>query len=514
MKILRGVWFCFGVLVFGSIWVLLNNGSMGSVIWEPSVVGSCVDSEILTLWDEVFVENKSSVIILKNFIEPEGDCKEYIAYKNNSDGFWVLYGEFYNSSWNSSSELYSSGKRILNSVKLYSFYSDVGSDFLGNFLVQENVSWMMKMILSIDGNDVDNWSIESEDEARDKFNEFYDFVDSDWIPFSGNNLTFYFNENDDFGWNSSFASIVLWKNKSIFNSEYWKYIYDPNFSVSFSSDVGNFSFFANSSWNFGFDYKDYFNFSDGFSVEIERVGGNISEGYYINYSFNGSRVSFMPVPGFIGQENFRMIVRGGFDDVYSNIFSVNIVSFNKMPILMKKIPDVYIKNDYEFLDLGDYFNGGENLSYGVVGVSGINYSFNGSVLKIGISDDFNGSGKFKVYAFNGVNSVFSDFISVFWDGFKKEEKSVNLISKDDLNLGVIINNESVSTNFDERNNNARVDLREGGIDWISLGLVTFIVLIFVWGVGFVVYFFIMRKNGRVISKNIRHPVAYNYGFRG
>ena len=197
-------WRC--VVFFVLFFVLLifsGDNFVGGVIWEPSVTGNCNSGGILTLWNEVFVEDNAGVVVFTELVVPEGDCGEYIAYKNNSGGgFWVLYGEFYDSSWGSSVDLYSSGKKIMDSVNLWVLYGNVSSSFLESFGGQSDVGVMKSLASGISDANVVDWSILSETEVKIKFNELYEFGDVSGVSFESGTSSFSFDEKNEFDWNS------------------------------------------------------------------------------------------------------------------------------------------------------------------------------------------------------------------------------------------------------------------------------------------------------------------------
>jgi len=272
MKKIWCVGFFIGILVLFFVFMFMffiGDDFTGNLIWSPGASGNCVDSEILTLWDNVFIEGSGGVVILKDYVAPEGDCNAYIAYKNNSDGeFWVLYGDFYESFWGSSVDLYSSDKKILDFMNLHVVYGNVSSDFLENFGEQTNVSLVCGLVLGIGDGDVADWSVLNESVVKSRFNELYEFVDVSGVSFGSDASMFDYSESDDFEWDFSSIDIVCRKDKAFFSGEYWDYNYDHDFFVEFSGNIGGFVFLINSSWNFAFDYGDYFNVSDNVSVEF------------------------------------------------------------------------------------------------------------------------------------------------------------------------------------------------------------------------------------------------------
>jgi len=503
MGFLRGVGIFVVVLVFVfGFMFFVDKKFVGNVIWEPGVVGDCVDSEILALWDEVFVEGVGDVVILKDFVSPEGDCGEYIAYKNDSGGFWVLYGDFYDSSWDSSVALYSSGKKVLDSVRLYVFYGNVSSGFLDSFVGLGDVSLMIGMILGIDDGDVGDWSVLSEDDVRSKFDELFGFVNISGISFDSGVSAFSFSESEDFNWNSLFVSILSRKNKALFSVEYWDDEYDPGFFVEFLGEIGDFVFFVNSSWNFAFDLGDYFNVSENVSVEFDYVGENNSGGEWVNYSFNGSDVLFMPAVGFEGWREFRIIAESPTGDVISNNFSVNITIYNAPPVLTWAVPDLYVvAGGSESVDLSYYFEDEDSLSYGVVGAKGIVVSFSGSVMKVSVDSNFSDYSRFRVYAYDGTIKTYSDYVYVVLKG-----DVVDLVvDVDEMNISV--SNSSVSGSVGGESSDVGIDMGDNG--WIYWGMLGLGVFVLVGDLMFFLYFFVLRGKRGIVSgavKSVGSPV--------
>ncbi len=496
MKFWRGVGVLFVGLLLFILLLLLKNNFIGNVVWEPVVNGNCTDFEILTLWDDVFIEDSSGVVILKDFIVPEGDCGEYLAYKNNSDGeLWIFYEDFYASSWGSSGDLYFSEKKILNSTWVYVLYSNVSSVFLENFTKQTNISLAMDMILNINDGLVNNWSVLDEESVKNKFNDVYGFIDVSGLSFENDSLVFSFNENDGSDLSSSYINITLRKNKALFDVGALRYNYDPDFFVEFLGNIGNFVFLVNSSWNFAFDFMDYFNISNNVSVEFDYIGINNTSGSKINYSFNGSGVYFMPAIGFNGSREFRLVAKSGISDVVSNNFIVNITRDNVAPVLNKDVPYFYIKEGEDNgIDLDYYFYDIDPLTYGVSGVYGVDVSFNGSIMRVGVNNNFSDYSKFKVYAFDGFVRTFSDYIYVFL-----EEDSVQNESSTSNDIGEIVETQNIS---------GIVRLSSNENKW-GVWIIIFLgFLVVVDGVGFFVYFFVLR-NKKIVPQGVGSS-ANNY----
>lgn len=74
------------------------------------------------------------------------------------------------------------------------------------------------------------------------------------------------------------------------------------------------------------------------------------------------------------------------------------------------------------------------MTRGKSGAFRIDVSFDGSIMKIGIDNDFSGCSKFRVYAFDGIIKIFGDYIYVFLEG----DDDVNLVFAAD-GVGVFIN---------------------------------------------------------------------------
>jgi hypothetical protein len=500
MKFLKGVWFFVLILFF--VFVLMSfigKFPVGDVIWEPDVVGNCIDGEILALWNEVFVESGADVVILKEFVVPEGDCDEYIAYKNSSDGeFWVLYGDFYDSSWVSSGNLYSSGKKVSDFVRLSVFFMNVSSGFVDDFVGLGDVSDMIDEVSGVGDGDLGYWSVLIEDDVKNKFGELYEFVDVSGISFDSNVSVFYFEDSDDFDLNFSRVGLVSRKNDALFSGEYWKDNYDPDFFVDFSGEIDDFRFLINSSWNFAFDYTDYFSVSDNVSVEFDYVGVGNGNGEKVNYGIDGTDVSFMPAVNFGGGVVFRLVARSGAGDVFSNNFTVNITRYNEAPELIQAVPNIYVAaGGSGSLDLERYFDDEDDLIYGTRGVKGINVSFSGSVMTVRVGSNFSGYSRFSVYASDGLDTTYSDNIYV-----------VEGVAGVDSPLDAPVGNQSVSSS-DVNGGDESQDLYDSSFAdwdfewgfWIFLGVVA---VIFVGGLVFFVYYFLLGRGRReVVSKDER-----------
>ena len=501
------MWFVLFVMRFGRcvgffallfvLLVFLGSNFVSGVIWEPSVMGDCDSGGILTLWNEVFVEDNAGVVVFTELVVPEGDCGEYIAYKNNSDGeFWVLYGEFYDSSWGSSVDLYSSGKKIMDSVDLWVLYGNVSSSFLESFGGQSDVGVMKSLASGISDANVVDWSILSETEVKIKFNELYEFGDVGGVSFESGTSSFSFDESDEFDWNSFTVGLDVREDKALFSGEYLEENYDPSFFVEFGEDIGNFSFLKDSDWNLAFDYLDYFSVSSGVDVVFSYIGESNVNGAAINYSISGSDVSFMPAEGFTGWRDFRLAALSPAGDVVSNTFAVNISRYNEAPYLSEIIPNFNLAaGESDSVDLGAYFYDDDSLVFRAIGDNEVEVSFSGSVMTVGIDVNFSGYSRFRVYAFDGIATTYSDYIYVILEGYDSAELANELSG---LNTSVVgVGNVShgvgnASVGGGGASGDGVVDSEDKGWwFWVILGCVSFILA---GGIMFAVYFFIIKKD--------------------
>jgi hypothetical protein len=493
MRFLKGVGFFIVVLFF--VFVLMffiGKFSVGDVIWEPGDVGNCGDPEILALWDDVFIESNVGVVILKEFVSPEGDCERYIAYKNDSNGVLrFVYGFFWENSWASTNDSYNSGKKILNSRGFNAFYINTSSSVVENFEGQSDILSMVNYVLLVGDGDLVDWSINNEPELKNMYNSLYEFVDVAGVSFVDGGSSFDYNEFDDESFNYTSLDISGSKTESIFGVDYFRVNYDPDFFVDFSGRIDDFRFLINSSWNFAFDYGDYFDVGGDISVGFDYVGVGNDNGEKINYSIEGTNVSFMPAVNFSGGVVFRLVAQGGEEDVFSNNFTVNITRDNEAPELIDPIPNFYVMvGGNDSVDLVRHFDDEDNLTYGTSGVVGFDVSFSGSVVSVSVDSNFSGYRKFRIYASDGLDITYSNIIYVI-----EGVEGVDLAP--DVNTSV--DNEGVSG--DIGNESGVVAVRVGGDDsddegrgvgfWVILGVIA---LVLIGGVVFFVYFFILKKS--------------------
>jgi hypothetical protein len=65
----------------------------GQVISSPAGPNNCTNTAISSIWDSIFQESSQNIVIFTNDTASNfSGCDRYIAYKNNSNMFYVLYG--------------------------------------------------------------------------------------------------------------------------------------------------------------------------------------------------------------------------------------------------------------------------------------------------------------------------------------------------------------------------------------------------------------------------------------
>jgi hypothetical protein len=477
-----GFCFWFGFLYF------VGDSISGNVIWVPGSVGNCGDSEILALWDSVFVEDSGGVIILKEFVAPEGDCEKYIAYKNDSNGVLrVIYGVFWEDSWVSSDPLYDSGKKVLNSGDFSALYVNTSSAVVESFESQSDISSMFDFIVGISDGVVVDWSIVDENGLKDMYNVLYEFVDVSGVSFDEGVDSFNYYEEDVYDLNFSSVDISARKDESIFRVDYLGVDYDPDFVVDFVQNIGDYGFYMDSGWNFAFDLNSYFDISEGINVSFDFVGVNNTGGEWIDYLIDGSDVSFAPASGFEGGRLFRLVASNpAGSDVFSNYFAVNISEFNSAPILTDPFVYLYIpRGGNKVINLDFHFEDadGDDLSYRVVEVDNLTVSINGSMMTLSFVGDAEYD-RFRVYASDGVAERKSGYIFVFIDGGGGAE---SVVGGDDL-AGAVGNESGFGASGNVSGDG------EGDFSWVTWSIAIVLGVVVLGVVVFVVYFFVLKKD--------------------
>lgn len=490
--------FIIGLIVFN------NFNLIGMAVWEPISNNNCSENEIGIIWDSVFVESNSSIVILGED-EVGGNCEKYIAYKNNTNGeLWVLFGENYNlTSWGGDYRYFNNG-RVLTRFNLSFAYFNATSLFIESFNAESGIDSKISFLEGVTPQDLTNWSVRNVLNLSDKLDELYKFSSISGENFSDSESYFDFRELIDNNMNYSDFGIAIHKNKSFSQGEYFTMVNDPVFVVEILKDIPNYNFNVNSSWNSAFNLNDYFNISDDVVINFSDTGANNTNGELINYSINGSNVSFKPAVNFDGSVRFELIANNpAGNNIYSNIFNVTIDTENNAPILIKNFEQFSVLyNDSLLINLGDYFEDpdGDTLIYSTSGTNGVNVSIVDSILTLSLNNYFSIYSKFKIYANDGTDGIGSNWVFVY------ENIASNVLDENIINETSVNNSFENITNDDVIRSGSSKTTSKSDANWIKW-LVWGIIIIVVLGIiMFAIWFFILRKDNGSIVPDSSGPV--------
>lgn len=495
------------ISVFVVVLILLNifGGNItGNVVEDLVDVGNCSNDLIYTLWDNVFDVENSDLNILKENVAGGDMCEKYVAYKNNSDGeIWVLYESFYDSSWTGMFPRYENGKKILNEIDLLAFYFDVNKTFLESYVFVSDVEGVAAIKEDIGNDDLVNWSILDESSARTKIESILD-IDISGLGFVEYGDSFKHTGVSSGDWQDFDYVLGVFKNESmVFIEDYEITNYDPSFVVDFVTNVSDFVFDRNSSWNHAFNVSDHFNVSDDIVISFSSIGANNTNGEWINSSIVGEVVSFMPAVNFTGYREFRMMADNPAGaDVFSNVFNVMISIPNDAPVLLRRFEAIAVPRvGGAKVVLSVYFEDpdGDDMTYRVSGDDDLNVTLSGGLMTIRLEENFSDTTQFKVYASDGIEETGSNSFYVYEAGDAEAAALVEgLVNNESVDLdGVLVNENAGDGN--ESGTSVGVGDGDTGSGRVFLWIVVVVVVLLL--VLFAIWYFFLRKNGGGVPGN-------------
>lgn len=489
-----------GVFVVVLILLYAFGGNItGNIIEDVIDVGNCSDSLINVLWDSVFEEGNSGIVVLKENVVGGDMCEEYIAYKNNSDGeFWVIGETLYDNSWDGVALRYSSGKKILNETLFFATYMDLNGSFLETLGSLSDIDAIISAVDAVGVDELVNWSVQSEGSAKSKIDSLF-FVDVSGFSFGETSDAFEYSDSVTSDWMDSAYDISILKNDSLITiGDYSIVNYDPLFVVNFMADISDYGFDRNSSWNVAFNLSDHFNVSDDVVVSFSSVGTNNTNGAWINYSISGGVVSFKPALNFTGYREFRMMASNPAGaDVLSNVFNISVAVPNDLPILKKNFDPIAVPDNGETrIVLSVYFEDpdGDDMTYRSTGDEDLNITFSGGLMTIRLEDAFKDTSKFRVYASDGIGEKGSNNIYVYREGDVAAAALIANLTNNDSELTLL--GETVVGGDDNNSGASAGDGGDGGANWVLWVVVGVIVLVLVL---LAIWFFALKGEGAPAS---------------
>ena len=503
----RDVYFIVVVVVFVAFLSLFKFNLTGNVVWEPTTtVVNCTNSQILALWDEIFVEGSSGVTILKN---GTADCTDFIVYKTSSQKVLLLLSSQTVNPPTTITRLGISQKPNITK-EILAGYSNLTTasmnKFIGNMTSHSLAeSYIINNYSSLD---IYNWTItlpDSETKYRSDFDNSIGGPFED-VPFS-NGFVAGGEINQTFDLSKS-AMAVVGKNQSFtqFYLVATSYYNVTSSNTTLKQNISNYTFESNSSWNYAFDLTSIFNYSSGVSIGFDYTGANNTGGQNINWTINGTRVYFKPAISYIGSQNFRLSAMSSNGTVYSNMFKVTIAeNLNDPPRLKYEFEQLFVPRVGNLtVPLDMYFEDpdGDSLTYNNSYVKNITVSFSGGNMIITLNENFTDYEIFYVYASDGELSEGSNKIYVFEDlevvaytaNETNESFFIGMYDGNGTSFGGNVSGNNTETNSDGEN--------VGWIFWI-LGGFMFLLL-----VGGGIYFIFLNKPPKqVVGPN---PQVQNY----
>ena len=472
----------FGVFFLGLLYFAIIYGVVitGKVVFEPDIAEECDINDLKGIWGDIFVVSVSDVVIYNESFSSGEDCSAYIMFKNDTNNFiyvvlredsleeqrtWAYYvegNETLVSSLNSVSD-YSSGKAF------------VESSLLNNIHIVDR-------------------SIGDSSAAETEFTSVFNFVNPSSFSTFGDGYRFIEIDTYQGGGPDKAVTGHVVSDESI---NYIQYInYTSIEEIEIEDNITDFTFEANSSWNFAFDYRDYFDYEGSVNFGVDSYGTNNSDGEWISYSESSGDVSFRPKQGFVGSRDFILFVNNSYSYVVSNEFKVNIVNeLPQAPRIYSDFENIFLKeNDSLVIKLEDHFADSDSTSitYNYTGGDTLDISISGSTLTIGLESNFTTFDSFFIGASDGTLSIISDEIFVFLDEnpFEDLVSDTGTEGKDDEDL-----NSSLQFDTNSSLNESLESENVLGVSRENLRLIIYGSSIFVTvaSIGYLIYFLVNRK---------------------
>jgi len=468
------------VLLFslGSL-ALLEDRFMGDVVWEPStVVGNCSDVDIISLWNEVFVESSVGITILKEVPTNGDNCTQFVAIRGDGvDEIWYM--------------LYDLSPLGFIQTDYVNVSSGLYSDIMGLDTFLDLNSVRLMLILRVD--EINNESFDGSADALSFYDSKFEYSPTSLEYFSGGFSLYSSTETSSDIQKEYNVTYSVFDNKSFAGSFNSISEFSSGGAPILIEDIVNFTFEMNSSWNVAFDIADHFQMDSGVNVDFSYGGINNTGGGWINYSIINGAAQFKPATGFIGSREFRLSAMGNEGTTDSNYFTVTIVEdINYPPVFEGEIDDIFLtlmRNTTIYL--GDYFEelDGTTMTYSAPGVDNVSVAFDGDDMYVWLKSGFTDFERFRIVASDGVHQTYSNRITVYLE-------NNNSVEGDDLLDGLL--NDSILVSPDglsapgASTNGAEDDEREDSKIGFWIMVVSGILLVMLI-VGAVIYFAFFDK---------------------
>jgi hypothetical protein len=259
--------------------------------------------------------------------------------------------------------------------------------------------------------------------------------------------------------------------------------YNPPAAPILITNVSNFVFEQNSSWNFAFSFDNHFDYPLDAEFYVDFSGDiNNTDGEWINGSVDVDEVLFMPADNFLGTRRIRVRVLASTGVVYSNYFNVSIVvNVNEAPVLERNFGTLSLVGDDNLtVNLKSYFSDpdGDNLTYRTSDLSNVVVGFSGDNMDVSLGENFSSYERFRVYASDDEFEASSNYISVI-EGVANGSSFTAV--NDSFNSSV--DSSDSAPGNDSAGGESQQDEGVALWVWIVLGVVAFLVI-----VGVVLYF--------------------------
>ncbi len=481
-------------IVFGLLWIVGDNFT-GNVVWVPgTVVNNCSDSDIVALWDEIFIESSDGISVFRENLMTGDNCTQFIAIKGNGvNEIWYLLYDF------SSSGL------------IVADYVSVTSEMYEDFFVLDNFFDLTEFRLSLFArfDEISNYTINDEDEALVYFSSKFKIYPDSFLPLAEwEGLFVYFSNNvlseGNFEYNTTYTS---------FSNKSWSGLFTQMTYIGedkvFNQDISNFTFEKNSSWNFAFNIENIIDFGNDWVFNISTISNSIN----IDYKIENGTVYFKPMYNTTGNSSFVFGVIGPLPAVFSNIFNVEIVEcINYAPVLKENIGPIEIPRGGEASVIFDFYfddPNGDTITYRVDENSNLDIDVTDYSVTFKLKDSFTDFVILRIYASDGIEEIQSNKIYIFED-----EDNITLALVDDIinNSADLNGTPNGSMNINESINNTVTDNNKDKDEfgWIFWSVIIFIILVLVF---VLIWFFILRNNvspDAIIEEKTQKALVDNY----